>query len=47
MSDFPYHVAGGAFTPARRPLQLFESMLNAAPAALPATPQVTRRRKLM
>lgn len=46
MSDFPYHVAGGAFTPARRPLQLFESMLNAAPAALPATPQVTRRRKL-
>lgn len=46
MADFPYHVVGGAFTPNRSPLQLFDSIINAAPGEKPASPQTSRRRKL-
>lgn len=46
MPDFPYHVAGGRFTPSRRPLALFESMINAAPQLPQDAPTSSRRRKL-
>ena len=46
MPDFPYHVAGGSFTPSRRPLALFESMINAAAQLPQNAPTSSRRRKL-
>lgn len=44
MADFPYHVAGGAFTSSRLPLQLFDSVLNHPSSEYPDHP--SRRRKL-
>jgi hypothetical protein len=46
MADFPYHVAGGSFTPSRQPLQLLESMMNIAPVTTHETQALSRRRKL-
>ena len=46
MPDLPFHVIGGSFTPTRRPLQLFESMLHNLPTTMPTTVPSSRRRKL-